>query len=468
MRLNFLVLMCLSGWTFAAPLPDLNTPAEDLPKAEAKADKMQWQPPAQNTPNKPITETELLANPALLAHTLDMAVAAGNSEAVALLLPLYRQLSAQDQDNLLILYAEAFQARIAGKVDLAIARYREMIAANPNLPPVRLQLALALLTDHQDEAAQNQFEKLQAETLPDEIRRVVEQGLNTLRQRRSWSFNVSGYYRYDNNINGAPRQKEVAMGQGKWTFSDPKKAHGIHADLSAERLLPLNNGWYAKAEAGVNADWFWDAHDYDDFRFRLGLGGGWQNARRDLGITPFVKRRIFAGKAYSLDIGMDLNASYWLTPQWRLSASGQFAHKKYDSRPWLEGNQYFTGVNALYLRNAGQYWFGGVNTLFSGARDDSDAYSRYALSAGWGKEWGKGISSRLSTTVARRIYDAPDFFNIQRKDNEYSASLSLWNRNFYFWGITPRLSFYWNKTDSNHFYYDNQNTDVYLELTRTF
>ena len=69
------------------------------------------------------------------------------------------------------------------------------------------------------------------------------------------------------------------------------------------------------------------------------------------------------------------------------------------------------------------------------------------------------MSTRLSGNIAYRTYDGKDFFGIERKDHEYGATLSLWNRNFYFWGITPRLTFTWDKTRSNHFYYDNHNAD---------
>ena len=78
------------------------------------------------------------------------------------------------------------------------------------------------------------------------------------------------------------------------------------------------------------------------------------------------------------------------------------------------------------------------------------------------------MSTRLSGNIAYRTYDGKDFFGIERKDHEYGATLSLWNRNFYFWGITPRLTFSWDKTKSNHFYYDNHGTDVYLEFSKSF
>jgi len=341
-------------------------------------------------------------------------------------------------------------------------------AEGPSLQPVRLHLAMALLADHQDEAARTQLEKLRSDELPEDIRNIVSQALDTLRERQSWTFNASGYYRHDKNINDAPRQRERQVGNGKWTFPERKSAHGVHFDISAERRIPIHNGFYGQIEAGINGDWFWDAHSFDDFRLRTGAGVGWQNSRWDISLTPFIQRRIYSNKGYSTNFGTDANISYWLTPRWRLSSSMQAMHKNHDTRRWLNGNQYYGSLNVLFAPNARQYWFAGANAMRSQARDSSDAFKRYGISAGWGQEWGWGMSSRLSGNFAYRPYDSKDFFGIVRKDHEYGATLSLWNRNLYFWGITPRLTFSWDKTKSNHFYYDNHNMDMYLEFSKSF
>ena len=238
----------LATTLYAAPnpvvtTPDLHTPDEKLPASaeRAAADKQKNQQVKENVIE--VTEEQLLADPALLANALDSAIINGDADAVAVLLPIYRKLPADKQDKMLLRFGEAMQARSTGNLSLAIARFREMIAEDPSLQPVRLHLAMALMADHQDEAARGQLEKLRSDKLPDDIRKVVDDALAALRERRSWTFNAATYYRYDNNINGAPRERERQGGRGTWTFPEPKKAHGIHLDLSAERRLPAANGW---------------------------------------------------------------------------------------------------------------------------------------------------------------------------------------------------------------------------------
>lgn len=475
-KMRFIPLISLafySGFASAqfippAPVRETATPDASLPDSAEHAveDKNQAQQRKERVIE--VTEADLLADPALLANALDSSIINGDAEAVSRLLPIYKKLPADKQDKMLLRFGEAMKARADGDLSGAIARLREMIAEDPSLQPVRLHLAMALLADHQDEAARGQLEKLRSDDLPEDIRNIVTQALDTLRERRSWTFNASGYYRHENNINAAPRQRERQVGNGKWTFPAPKNAHGVHLDLSAERRIPIKNGFYGQIEAGINTDWFWDAHKYDDFRLRVGAGAGWQNSRWDVSLTPFAQRRIYASKGYATNVGVDGNVSYWLTPRWRLSSAMQVMHKHHDARRWLDGDQYYGSLNVLFAPNARQYWFAGTNAMRSQAKDSSDAFKRYGISAGWGQEWGWGMSSRLSGNLAYRKYDSRDFFGIVRKDHEFGATLSVWNRNLYFWGITPRLTFTWDKTRSNHFYYDNHNMDVYLEFSKSF
>ena len=61
-------------------------------------------------------------------------------------------------------------------------------------------MALALMRDYQDEAAYDQFQRLRSEDLPADIAGLVDEAMETLRKRRSWSFNANAYYHHEDNI----------------------------------------------------------------------------------------------------------------------------------------------------------------------------------------------------------------------------------------------------------------------------
>ena len=120
------------------------------------------------------------------------------------------------------------------------------------------------------------------------------------------------------------------------------------------------------------------------------------------------------------------------------------------------------------MPNSNQYWFVGVDYSRDNARDKSDAYSRKGGRIGWGQEWSFGISTRVSLNYAERDYKAADFVQIKQQNKEYGAQISLWHRNFHLWGVTPRVTWAYNKVDSNNPFYSYDKNRIYLEVSKRF
>ncbi|MBV7434792.1 DUF560 domain-containing protein [Cardiobacteriaceae bacterium TAE3-ERU3] len=460
----FLAIILIGNLAFAQTQldNDLLIPS-DSPKP---GDKDFVPPPKQPKEENIIDEAMLRSNPLLLAKLLDQAVMTGQIEAVVALLPLYEEVSNKDEQ--LARYARAAVAQRDGRTKDAIQIYREMLAENGDLPPVRLQLAMALAADRQDGAAEDQFMRLRHEELPAEVSQLIDQQLTSLQERREWSFNFSSYYQADNNINNAPPQRQMAWGNGTLTFAEPVKAKGFHYYVSADKMIPIDGGVFGGINASISGD-HWNKSDYNDMNITLGTTLGWRDTRRNARVNPFVRRRIFAGEAYSTSVGVNLGGDYWVTPNWRLSTNGLLSNTKHDKRTFLDGNQYYGGISALYAPTAGRYFFGGVGAYRNATDDPSDTYNRPSINLGWGEEWSHGISTRLSGSISKRSYAGPDIFNIKREDREYSVSFSIWKRDWHFWGITPKLNLDWSKSTSNHFYYDNkQSKNAYIEFSKLF
>ena len=85
-----------------------------------------------------------------------------------------------------------------------------------------------------------------------------------------------------------------------------------------------------------------------------------------------------------------------------------------------------------------------------------------------GQEWGWGISTRISLAYARRTYKGADLFNIRQKNNEYQSAVTLWHRDLYFWGITPKITWSYQRVSSNHPFYSYDKNRIFLEMGKTF
>ena len=161
---------------------DIATP--DLQKKQAETAVPQT---AEQSKTVNMTAEELIAQPELLTRVLDSQLMLGNAENVAFLLPMYKKIN--NPDPLLILYSEAVVAESRGDMKTAIRYYREILSQNPDLTPTRFRLAAALFADNQDEAADDQFQKVLADpNLPPEVSALTQQYKEALQKRQAWSF----------------------------------------------------------------------------------------------------------------------------------------------------------------------------------------------------------------------------------------------------------------------------------------
>ncbi|MDP8099132.1 surface lipoprotein assembly modifier [Pasteurella atlantica] len=413
-----------------------------------------------------VNAQNLLANPSLLRRAMRSVVLTKQIEGISVILPIYQKLA--DADPLLITYAKGLLAHSNGQFDEAINHYRKIIASNPEMSVVRLDLATALYTNQQKQTAYDQLKKLQSEPLPPNVEKMVGQMMMNIEREQDWQWNANFYVRNERNINNAPKEREINYKGGKITTPQPEKAQGIHLDLSASKRFNLKGNFYSNLQLDLNSDLFWNNHKYDDVSAQLGVGIGYQTAKFTAEIQPFAKKRFYATDPYSVSYGASGFESYQFTPRFKLSNNWSWEYEKFDTRKHLNGQRQFLGLSAFFMRNSQQYWLAGINLYNKQARDQDDAFIRKGAYIGLGQEWQGGLSSKLILSLGKRDYKGVDIFNIKRSDKEYSAKVSLWHRNWHWLGVTPRLVLSWNKTSSNHFLYNTQDSKVNIEFSRSF
>ena len=98
---------------------------------------------------------ELSRDQVLTEKLLNQAIEGGNSEIILPLLQIYEKFD--NQDIILVRFAKAQLAKKRGDYREAIGLYREILAERPELTPVRIQLAISLFYEQQDNAAKEQF-----------------------------------------------------------------------------------------------------------------------------------------------------------------------------------------------------------------------------------------------------------------------------------------------------------------------
>ena len=432
------------------------------------------QAPAGEKNSISMTKEELAKRPDLIVRALIPAVMQGNASNVELLYPLYQQTTNQYQDPLLTKWAQAVLAKKTGRYPESIRLYREILAQHSDILMARFQLAIALFENNEHDAAEDQFQKVRSEPIPEELKTLTDQYLDAMANYDRWSFSGGLTYLNDPNINNAPKSGTT---YGNWNAPESESAQGYGLNLNAGKKWSWGNGFYNELRLNGNGKYYWNNKKYNEASLRGSFGLGYQNARVTTVLLPFMEQTLYAGgskssetlKRFAKSGGATLETSYWLSPKWQVNSTYEYAEQRYTSRKHLNGNYHFVAGDLTYLAGAQQFWFVGLNFNRTATRDKDDSYIRRGISLGWIQEWSFGLSSRLALNYARKNYKAPmPIFNITQRNKEYGATASLWHRAIHYKGITPRLTYNFSRVRSNHAFYSYDKHRVFVEFSKRF
>ena len=426
-----------------------------------------------------ITLEQLKQNPALTHELLTRAIYARNPEMIKKLLEIYRTFP--NRDPIMERFAEGKLAALTENYTVAIDKYREILAKNPNLNPVRIELAIALFNQKQDGAAKDQFEKAQtAEDLPPQVKRLMEAYLEALKERDSWNVDFSFNYVRDTNVNNVGEGKTVVLNNGgTLTRSEsmmPQTAHGLAYSFDISRDFNLWGSHYLTVGNEFGGKSYWDNHEFDDISNRTFVGYAHKTAKQNFRIKPFYEKRWYGGESYRWSNGARMEFSRWLSPNWQLSTAGEFSKQRYLDSTSQNGNNKLISATLLWARTPKQFFYLGSDFMAERTKVRQYGSDSKSLRLGWGQEWNWGISSRLGLSIMKREFkDIAKLGNLnlfsfgkRREDKIYGVNLSLWKRDWHIWGITPKLQLSWRKQDSNipeMYSYTQKNVNMLFEKT---
>lgn len=456
-------------------MPDAIPQGEpDLPEAlPAGFAQLSEQLAASQEKLRNATLEDLRNNPSLAEEALNLAIIARNWDAVAEILPIYRE--SPNADTVLVDYAQGALYSGDGEYKKAIGLYRKLIADNPNLNRVRMDLAILLYADKQDIAARDQFVKLRSAADNDQmLNDLIDDFLQKIDERSAWSFDAGLSYLRDDNVNNASSSPTISLGNLKFQKRPealPQRGQGFEFSLAASKDFNIAGSHYWSLDASTHGKIYWNRHEYDDIGLRISTGYKYKDARATFAFTPFARVRYFDSDPYSKTYGFSLSGGYWISPNWQLSSYNEFAWEKSDvNKQAPTEKQRYGSVNALWARKPEQIFTFGVNVFDVDTGTKSTSYTRPGVNVAWNQDWAfAGLSSRLGLGYGLRDYEAANYMGIKRKDKEYNIDVSLWKRDWHFWGITPKLNARYNKVNSNiDDLYTYDKAAVFLKFDKTF
>ncbi|MEG9487906.1 surface lipoprotein assembly modifier [Mannheimia indoligenes] len=431
----------------------------------------------RNQENQPIelSEVELKANPTLTQQLLSQAIYARNPKIIGKLLAVYQTFP--HTDPILIQFAQGKIFALTGEHHKAVEQYRAILAKQPELNPVRFELATSLFYDKQLSAAEDQFNKVKTDPdMPAEVQQMADDYLESIQKSSEWHFSASSHYVRDSNVNNVSNARNIEnTGYVKNDNMLPETAHGIaysvnfgkDFNLGGRHYLAFDNDFYGKS--------YWDNHDYDDWNNRTYLGYRYKTPSATLSILPFYEKRWYGNESYQWSNGVRAELSKWLGSHWQLVTALEHSKQRYFDSTAQNGNSKLASLTLVWLRNPNQFFTFGADFNRESTWVKQYSADTKGLRLSWGQEWELGgISSRLSFGISQRQYKDQaklgGFLPLGkiRKDKIYSASLTLWKRDWHLWGITPKLQLSSRKNDSNlptMYSYSRKNANLIFEKT---
>lgn len=394
-------------------------------------------------------------DPILVKKLLYQAVIYRHFKIIKMLLPIYQKY--QQQDKILILFAEGALAESQQNYSQAIAKFRQLLAINPKMNPARIALAIALFNDKQLSSAKQQFEKVKSdENLPIAVAKMVEQYLRLIDDNSAWQISFSANYEQDNNVNDASSDRNIE--QTGFVKSDsmlPQSAHGIAYSLILAKEKNIKDSHYFFFETNLFGKFYWDNRDYNDTYNRSYLGYVNKNSKQSVRLLSLYERRWIGNKRYQQGTGIRAEYNRWLSINWQISSALEYVKQRYNDYDYLNGANKLFSTTLFWIRNPQQTFHIGFNLEQENTRIKQYSNNSYTLRFGWGQEWGKGISSHMNFSISKRQYQ--DQFKLanrfplgkNRRDHIYHTYFALWKRDWHLFGITPKLQLVWKKQQSN-------------------
>ena len=387
------------------------------------------------------------------------ALAAGNLDDAEFLLEGVRA-GEGDLDDLDFLHGSIALRR--GNWQAAIDRFRAMLARNPNLPRVRLDLALAYFQAGEDRQAAYHFGLALGDTdLPPLVRARAIAFLDRIRRRKSWSVSGSLALAPDTNINAATSARQIALfGLPAQLSEDARQTSGVGISASVRGGYEgrLSEALRFRTAAGL----YTRTYEQDQFNEQivsLRAGPRFLFSKFDLRPELTARVRRIGDDTYSRATGLELSGNWLIAPTWRLRGALGGERIAYES---------FLGDGRIYSAQVGIAHAVGRATLLQGdtafRREilDRDAYSwrEYIVGISASREFSWGFVLSAGPSYRWRKYGAPlpIYGPEARRDRTLAGRMTMSNRYVQLLGFMPEITVRHERRTSNLALYDYERT----------
>lgn len=376
-------------------------------------------------------------------------------------------------------FLQGLQSLEANRPDIAIRIFSAILAANPELVRVRLELARAYFQARQWSRARAEFFRTLSADLPEPVRKNVLRFIRQIDARRGFDWNLSVALKNLGDTRDYDSDEFLADIDGNLVpfrlnrSDDTEIGLKIVGDFTLRRRVPLSFGQQTSTTAFAQLAYDIEEarnSDLDDVTLRLRFGLNIVEALTTYSPAVFVGRRYIAGEAYEDAVGLQFSFERRNVVGGSVFGFVSYSDLENDFSDNLDGS--LTRASLGFRRSIGGRALIGASLLYE-HKDvdfDLDHYKAYSLNLFGSIDVRNGFTLAPRLAVEFKNFEDPSPLFVDNPDEEsIVAGLRVEKNDFFILdGFSPFLdvSFRRTETDINAFSYDE--TEVSLGLSRRF
>jgi hypothetical protein len=353
----------------------------------------------------------------------------------------------------------------------AIRRFRRILAREPGVVRVRLELARAFFLAKDYDNAERQFRFARAGDVPEAVKANIDGYLSAIRRERRYTVNASVAAAPDSDVNSGPRTDTVYLYGLPFQLSDQARRHsgvGVTATAAGEWSPHFRDNLYGRLGAQINDNTYPGNHAFDDVTVSAYAGPRLLGQRWELSPLLTGYRRWFGNQFYTEGYGAALQGQVY--PPGRFVLSGSLGIQKIDFLNAVQnGSAVTAAAGASYAMDPSTAASLSLSASRQSAEQAAYANTAVQLQLGYYRDLRWGFTVSIQPSVAVINYDGVyGAFGVRRRDRLVAAQTTLLNRRIDLYGFTPRLAYgyTWNSSNIPLFAYDRNRVE--MGFTRDF
>lgn len=428
------------------------SPAMGETKASSKA-KIKATPSVNNQPSTgPTMMDEQLVDKQQTEQIIHSLLDSHEWESLPPYLDHYDTLAGKDE--VLLHYARGVLRLVNHQYDDAITEFRSGITLDPNNIDVRIGLAISLYENNQFEAAQDQFYKINSAELTDKNRDIVERYQAKILKKNSWDYSLNFDFMNSNKVSDDSYERILQVGEKEPSRKLTHSTLGGGYKFGINKNFALQENHYIVPSIELKG-WSYSesVNQYSEGTLTASAGYLYMTPKAVFKLTPFAQETMVNHEFFVRSMGVEAEVRRPLNENWQAVDHYTYTKKAHyrDLYTDFDGQLQDAGVTLINIYSPTLKMWGGVHFAADRVRARSQSSNKKGIEFGLAKEWPWGMSTQLSMVYNQRDYlgNHTEMNNQRRKDEDYIGTISIWHRNVYIWGITPRVNYMFRRIDSS-------------------